>query len=113
MHEYAIVENMVSLVEDEAKKYETGNVTQINLVIGELASVEPEAIKMYFDLLSKDTILEGAKLSFKLIEAEMKCDECGEVFLKSRSIIECPKCGRIGKFTGKGKEFYIESIEVK
>jgi len=113
MHEYAVVENIVELAGNEANNHGAKKVTQINLVLGELSSIEPECLEMYFELLSKGTVLEGAKLYFKSILAELKCEQCGEIFKKNRSIIECPKCGKFGRFTGKGYEFYMESIEIE
>jgi len=113
MHEYAVVENIVALAEKEAQNHSAQKVTQINLVIGELASVQPESLEMYFELLSKDTVLEGAILRFKSVPAELKCEGCGETYEKKRSVLECPKCGSFGSFTGKGFEFYMESIEIE
>lgn len=113
MHEYAVVENIVALAGEQAGNYSAKKVTKINLVIGELTSIEPEALEMYFEILSQGTILEGAELSFKTIAAELKCEECGEIFEKKRSIIECPKCRKLGRFTGKGYEFFMESIEIE
>lgn len=113
MHEYAITENIVSLVLEEAKRSGVSKVAAINLVVGELSSVIPECIELYFDPLSKGTILEGTKLRFISIDAQLKCNSCGKIFLKKENGIECPGCGGIGTFTENGKEFYIESIEVE
>lgn len=113
MHEYAITENIIELVLEEAKKVEEGNVTAINIVLGEISSILPECIEFYFKALSEGTILNGARLNFINIDAELICKSCGKTFLKKLSGIECPICGGIGTFTEKGKEFYIKSIEVE
>lgn len=112
MHEYAITESLISIVLSEAKKAGAIRVKAINIVIGELSSIVPECIELYFSLLSEGSILEGAKLNFINVPAEIECKFCNLVFIKRENGVKCPVCGRIGSFTEKGKEFYIESIEI-
>ncbi len=113
MHEYALTKSMIKLVLEEAGNAQAGKVTEIRLVVGELSSVIPECIEMYFELLADGTMLQGARLIFTYIDAELKCGPCGRLFLKKQSGIECPDCGGLGTFTEKGREFYVESIEVE
>lgn len=112
MHEYAITESIVGLVLEEAKREQAEKVSEIKLVIGELSSIVPECIEMYFEVLSEGTILKGAKLVFINVEAELRCSSCGTKFLKRESGIECPLCGSLGMLTTKGTEFYIESMVI-
>ncbi|MGE5474581.1 MAG: hydrogenase maturation nickel metallochaperone HypA [Ignavibacteriales bacterium] len=112
MHEYAVAESIVRLAEDQAKKHNAQKVIQINLVIGEMAGIEPESLRMYFELLAEGTIVQSAKLNFTYISAQFKCEKCNEIYAKVKSAIECPLCGSFGRMTEKGKEFYMESIEV-
>lgn len=112
MHEYAVVESIVRLAEDQARNHGAKKVIQINLVIGEMTGIEAESLEMYFELLSKGTVLEAARLNFTYIPAEFECEKCKEIYTKVKSAIECPVCGSLGRMTGKGKEFYMESIEV-
>lgn len=113
MHEYAVTENLVALVLDESKRVGAKKVKLINLVIGEISSILPESVNMYFELMVKGTLLEGAELNFKKVEAELKCNSCGKAFPKNKNQFECPGCGGLGVFTDRGKEFYIESIEIE
>lgn len=113
MHEYAITQNMVVLVIEQAQKSGATKVVAINLVVGELSSMVPECIELFFEPLSKGTIAEGAKLNFKCLNAELKCKVCEKVFPKKENGIECPECGGSGVFTDQGYEFYLESIEVE
>ena len=112
MHEYAIAENIIALVLEEAKSAGANKVIIINIIIGEISSVIPESVELYFEPLSKDTLLEGARLNFINVYAELKCNQCGKIYLKMKHGIECPDCRGVGVFTEKGREFYVESIEV-
>lgn len=113
MHEYAVTEEIIKMADAQAKKSGASKITAINLVIGDLSTFIDESVQMYFDILSKQTLADGAKLNFKRIRAEFKCGECGKVFEKPDKGFECPKCKALGTPTGVGREFYIESIEVE
>ena len=113
MHEYSITESLIALILEEGERVRAEKVRSINLVIGELAAILPECIEMYFAVIAKGTILEDAQLNFKEVQAELRCNLCGEIFLKNKNRLECPECGGLGVFTDKGKEFYIESIEIE
>ena len=113
MHEYAITENIIKTVNTEAAKAGAKKITEIKLVIGDLSSVVDESVQMYFDIISKGTLAECAKLVFKRVPAEYRCKKCGNEFVRKSSSFNCPECGGDSILTDKGKEFYIESIEVE
>jgi len=112
MHEYAVTKSIVDIVVKEAEKANVKKISEINLVIGDLSTIMDESVQMYFDIITKDTIAEGAKLVFKRVQAEFCCKKCGNKFIKPSKGFDCPTCGGLGTPTGVGKEFYIESIEV-
>ncbi len=113
MHEYAVTQEIIKMSDEEAKAAGAKKITKINLVIGDLSTFIDESVQMYFDIISKGTLAEGAKLIFKRIPAEFKCNSCDNVFIKPKTGFDCPKCGAMGSPTGVGEEFYIESIEVE
>lgn len=113
MHEYSVTEGLLKTVLAEAKKHNASKITEIRLVIGDLSTILDESVQMYFDIMSKGTIAEGAKLIFKRIASQFRCKLCGNEYDKPRRGFECPKCGGLGLPTGVGKEFYIESIDVE
>ncbi|HEX2946853.1 MAG TPA: hydrogenase maturation nickel metallochaperone HypA [Clostridia bacterium] len=113
MHEYAVTRNIVDIAVKEAEAAGAGRILTIKLVIGDLASIIDESVSMYFDIISKDTIAEGAKLVFKRMPALFLCKSCGREFQKPRSGFDCPFCGGEGRLTDAGREFYIESLEVE
>lgn len=113
MHEYAVSRGLVKTVTEEAIKAGAKKVTEVRLVIGDLSTIIDESVQMYFDIMTEGTIAQGAKLIFKRITAEFCCRDCGTNFEKPARGFDCPKCGGMGMQTGKGKEFYIESLEVE
>jgi len=113
MHEYAVTQGVLDTVLQEAKKHGAKKVTEIRLVIGDMSTVLDESVQMYFDIMSKGTMAESAKLVFKRVASRFRCKLCGNEYDKPRRGFECPQCGGLGLPTGVGREFYIESIDVE
>ncbi len=112
MHEYSVTKGMLDTVLSEAEKAGASRITEIRLVIGDLSTIIDESVQMYFDIMSKGTPAHGAKLVFRRVPAQFRCRNCGNEYNKPAKGFDCPLCGGLGLPTGKGKEFYIESIEV-
>ncbi|MFA5072541.1 MAG: hydrogenase maturation nickel metallochaperone HypA [Nitrospirota bacterium] len=113
MHEYAVTQGMLQTVIQEATKAGASKITEIRLVIGDLSTIIDESVQMYFDIMSEDTIAQGAKLVFSRVKARFRCTVCGNDYEKPAKGFDCPTCGGMGLPTDIGKEFYIESIDVE
>lgn len=114
MHEYAIVQSIIEIAAREAKNADAGKIIEIKLAIGDLSSIIDESVSMYFDIISKGTAAEGARLVFRRIPAVFECTYCGNEFDRPVKSFDCPLCGGPGVLldAGAGREFYIESLEV-
>jgi hydrogenase nickel incorporation protein HypA/HybF len=113
MHEYHVVENLVRQILERAKTSNAKKVTSITLILGELSGYKEDSIRIYFETLSKDNILKGAKLIIKPVKSKLKCENCGFIFEHEKSNFNCPKCRGLGILTDSGKEFYADHIEVE
>lgn len=113
MHEYAVTKSIIGTAVQEAQKAGAGRITEIRLVIGDLSTVIDESVQLYFDLMCEGTMAKGARLIFKRIPAQFGCRSCGALYDKPLHGFDCPVCGGQGLPTGRGREFYIESIEVE
>ena len=63
--------------------------------------------------MTKDTKIENAKLNFKEKNIIFKCNKCKNEFEEDDITFICPECDGHDLEVISGKEFYIESIEVK
>jgi len=113
MHELGVTENIISVTLAKATEAQASRVVQINLVVGELSGFVPDCIQFYFDTLSKDTIAQGAVLHFELVPAQLRCRNCSTVFQPRDTLWSCPECGGRSVEISKGRELYIESLEVE
>jgi hydrogenase nickel incorporation protein HypA/HybF len=113
MHELPVTQGMLSIALEHAEKAAANRITTINLVIGEMSGIVDDSIQFYFDIVSKDTLAEGATLHFERIPNRFHCKACGLDFsLKDRQWV-CPHCGEWTVEIVAGREFYVDSIEVE
>jgi hydrogenase nickel incorporation protein HypA/HybF len=109
MHELTITQNIIDIAVSEAGDRK---ISGINLVIGELSSIVEDSLRFCFDVISKDTLAEGACLSVTRVSAVIRCVSCScELGLERDGL--CPECGKRGGEVMAGREFYLESIEVE
>jgi len=112
MHELAITEDMLNLVLAEAEKHGAQKVNCVKLVIGEMTGIVSDCVRFCFEQISKDTIAEGATLSFDVIPAAGRCRDCRERFQIADFIWACPNCHSLNIDIVAGRELYLESLEV-
>lgn len=112
MHELSVVESMVAVVLRHAQRNRAKKVTKINLVLGEVSTVLEDPVRFYFDMISKDTLCEGAELSFERTPLVARCNQCGDEFKVVQFDFTCPECGATDSEVLSGREFQVESIEI-
>ena len=113
MHELTITQSMLNLALEHGQRAGAKRITHINLVVGQISGVVDDSVQFYFDLLSKETLAEGAQLVIRKQPALFRCGACGHEFpLQDRNWI-CPACQALGGEVISGREFFMESIEVE
>ncbi len=112
MHELAVTENLLEIALRHAGKAEARRVTDLRLVVGELATIVGDSVQFYWDIISKGTVCEGARLHFERVPAELQCLDCGTQYKLDGGLVECPSCsgGRVRVVAGD--EFRLDSIDV-
>lgn len=97
----------------EAEKAGAERILEIRLKIGELSGVLPECIEYYFNLVCAGTIAEGAKITATKIPVGIECPDCGFNGDIDRKKIICPKCQGINFKVVRGREYFVDSLEVE
>lgn len=121
MHEFSMTTQIVNYVLEEAKKHNAKRVNEVYLIIGKLTFLGVEQVKFAYDLLVKNTIMEGSKLRIEEKNGVVKCSNCGyegglkyeddPVYHIPSPTLNCPKCGGVVNIVG-GKEVTIKSIKL-
>lgn len=113
MHEFAVTEGLLEIVQTEARKAGASRVEEVHIAIGELSTFVDRSIEFYFVELSRGTIAEGAELIFNTLEARAWCDVCDHDFHPESAFITCPRCRSTIPTLSRGQELYVDSIEIK
>lgn len=113
MHELAITQQILEIALRHADAAGGGQVTDLYLVIGELASYVDESVQFYWDIISQETACAGARLHFTRRPARLKCRLCNcEYGLDNGMVMVCPDCRSSQISIMAGEEFYLEAIDV-
>ncbi len=111
MHEMAIAEGILKIAFKYAEENHAAKISKITLKIGDMSGVEVEALKMSFEVLTKDTIAEGAELVINNIPVIAQCNKCGKEFQIKNYNFFCPECDGI-LILKSGRELQVESLDM-
>jgi len=113
MHELSVTESLLKIAVQHAEQANAKRVTDLHIVIGDLASMVDESLQFYWDIIAKETIAEGATLHFRRVSAELQCNTCLEKYHPTDQELVCPICDGAGARIIAGEEFALESIDVE
>ena len=112
MHEVSVVSDIVSAILKELERYSVERVEEVTLVIGDMTNLGEEQMEFAYEIVTKDTELEGSKLVIEHERIRVTCNECGyegEVKMLESDygehtipILSCPKCnGKVKVIAGQ------------
>ena len=118
MHELSIAHTLVELASEALDSgdadLEGTRVKSLNLVVGALSCVSPDALEYCFELASEGSALEGATLRFRRLPVVIHCPSCREdVELPGIQSFRCPRCDTPSSYVRQGRELEIESLEIE
>lgn len=113
MHELSVTESVLAIACKHAQKAQAVRVTDIHLVIGRLSSIVDDSIAFYWNMISKDTLCENARLHFNRLPAILLCLDCDNEFQLGGELTPCPNCSSARIRVLSGDEFQVESIEIE
>jgi hydrogenase nickel incorporation protein HypA/HybF len=112
MHELALCESVVQIVEEQARASGFTRVLAVRLEVGALACVEPDAMRFNFEVVSRGTLAEGARLDILSVPAQAWCPNCERQVEVSRLFALCPGCGNEVWAAAGGDELRVKELEV-
>ncbi|WJW76389.1 hydrogenase maturation nickel metallochaperone HypA [Thiohalobacter sp. IOR34] len=112
MHEMALCESVLQLLEENARLQGFSRVRRLWLEVGCLAGVESEALRFSFEVLSRGTLAEDAVLEIVEQPGQAWCETCAaRVDLRGR-LDACPRCGGYRLQVSGGDALRIRELEV-
>lgn len=113
MHEMAIAQSILDIALDTAVRHDAKKILVINLQIGQMTGVEPEALRFCYEALSAGTASAGAQLEIIVIPLAGYCRDCRHEFGIDGFRFVCPDCGSAAVDIVSGRELRVDHLEVE
>ena len=110
MHEMSIAVEIVEQCLRIAAENNVTRVDEVDLEIGVLRRVVPEAMELAFQAASEGTVLAGAKLQIHEERLVAVCRACDCMFCPSIDDFTCSKCGAAEPRIVAGNDIIIKSL---
>jgi hydrogenase nickel incorporation protein HypA/HybF len=111
MHETAIVSGLMRILEQQAQAHGVNHIQRITLKVGRLRAVEPQQLRLCFEMFAEGSIADGAELVIDAVPVRARCKTCGTFFDVPRYRFVCPGCNAGDVDIVGGQELYIDSFE--
>ena len=113
MHELGIAESILNRAKQESAQRGGARVTKVGVRIGELSGVDPAALSFGWEVLVKDTVMEGLSLEIDYRKRVQRCTACAREFETNMLFSACPGCGHNRTVLISGDELDITFIELE
>lgn len=113
MHELSIAESLLQIIEDTATERHFLRVKVVWLEIGQLACVEQESLRFYFDVVIQGSIAHTARLEIIDIAGQAHCHDCNRHCAIASYDAACPYCGSVALTVTQGEAMRIKELEVE
>ncbi len=112
MHEVGLMQTALDIALEHAHREGAQRIHRITLRVGALSGTMPEALAFAFDVTTRGTPAEGARLEVERVPVVCRCSACAEEFEPPDIIFECPRCGQLSADVRQGRELELASLEV-
>lgn len=110
MHELALADAVVRI----AARHAAGRrVARVEVKVGHLRQVVPEALEFAFRLVSEGTELDGAELVLEEVPAVVVCRACGAEGEVEGFPLACPACAGLDVEILRGEELLVDALELE
>jgi hydrogenase nickel incorporation protein HypA/HybF len=110
MHEMNLAVSLVRRVEAEAAKAQLVKVTDVEVQLGNLQSIEPALLAEAFKAATVGSKIEGADLHLSRVKAEACCLICGETYEPEYADFQCPACGQADPQILQGRDVILSAV---
>lgn len=113
MHEMSLAGGILKLVEDAARRERFSRVSRLRLEAGQLAGVEPRALRFALDAIAPGTVLDGAQVDIDEPPGQAWCMDCATRVEIVQRGDACPHCGGFKLQPVGGTELRVVDLMVE
>ncbi|MCG0239625.1 MAG: hydrogenase maturation nickel metallochaperone HypA [Firmicutes bacterium] len=114
MHEVSLVMAVLETAAAAARRAGAARIRKVRLRVGELAGVDPDALRFAYDALTGDQpLFAGSDLEVEWVPVRVQCPGCGAEGPALPYSVACSRCGSLGTRVVAGEELEIADVEVE
>jgi hydrogenase nickel incorporation protein HypA/HybF len=112
MHEYSLVEALITRVEAEVRKRGALKVHGLSVRIGELAGVDAGLFQTAYDTFRAGTVCAEAPLAIKQVAASWSCPACRTAIPRGAPL-RCDGCAEPARLDDGGDALTLDGIDLE
>lgn len=113
MHEMGIANSILEGVDAEVRRRPGVRPLKVGVRVGELAGLDPDALRFAFEALTIDTPLAGLELDIEYRASRSRCRDCSHEFEVRDFELLCPACGSLSADRISGDELEFAYLEIE
>ena len=113
MHELGIASSILEGVDAEVRRRPGVRPLKVGVRVGELAGLDPDALRFAFEALTIDTPLAGLELDIEYRASRSRCRDCSHEFEVRNFELLCPACGSLSTERISGDELEFAYLEIE
>ncbi len=113
MHELSVAENIIEIVQEHLQGDQKNAVKKVKVKVGKLTNILVDSLIFGFEVLTKETNLDGSELEIEVIPIKIRCEACGENSTVDGFLFSCPLCQSSSIKIISGYELMVNEIELK
>jgi hydrogenase nickel insertion protein HypA len=113
MHEYSIVQALLTQCEEHAKANDATKITKVVTKIGKLSGVEPHLLETAFETFKESSICDGAEFIMQLQDLKLYCNNCKKESEQSEVRYQCLHCDSTDVSVLDGEDMFLMTLEME
>ncbi|MBD3174162.1 MAG: hydrogenase maturation nickel metallochaperone HypA [Armatimonadia bacterium] len=114
MHEYSIACRLIEAVESGLdERGVAAPVGRVEVLVGELSGVVPEALELAFEAAKTETRLAGAELALTIEPLVLWCESCRREWHAAEPFLICDECGGTQVEIRSGRGLSVTGVDVE
>jgi hydrogenase nickel incorporation protein HypA/HybF len=112
VHEYSLVEALITRVETEVRRRGALKVHGLSVRIGELAGVDAGLFQTAYDTFRAGTVCAETPLTLRQVAASWSCPRCRAAIPRGE-VLRCPACAEPARLDDGGDALTLDGIDLE
>lgn len=113
MHEVALAQAVWRQVAAEMDRHKGRSLLAVRLLVGKWSGADPESLEFALKIMAGESPWPKAAFQIRSEPLGLECRKCGRSFEPDEFNLACPGCRSPDVEVVKGKDVYLESLEIE